>query len=493
MAITTITTNQATRQGLDGDDILFLAAGVSVATTTLDAIESNSFSDDNIRLTIEGSVFGADAGIDLVGSTTSASTGFGNHLVSIGAAGSVTGAGNHGIEMLGQGNDLINHGSVLSLFDGGAALFQNGDDASIRNHGSMSGDFGILLLGDGDSSDIVNTGIISGHTAAIRASGQSVNLVNSGTISVANGTGGAEAIDILNGSSSPNYITNTGTIIGDISGALDQSLNLTNSGTITGLAELSNQADVFDGRGGTVHGQIAGLGGNDTYIVDDASITIWESAHNGTDAVWSEVDFSISLHIENLILLGASDLKGVGNHGSNALTGNSGNNRLDGSSGDDRLWGGLGDDDLRGQKHKDTLIGGEGNDILRGGGGGDKLNGGEGTDILIGGSGRDRLTGGEDADIFRFNSASDTPDSKFADTIQDFTQGEDRADLTQMTTGTLDFIGGAAFSGTGTGEVRFASNGTNTLVRVDVDGDGTADARIIFAGLTSVSDSDFLL
>lgn len=493
MAITTITTNQTTRQGLDGDDILFLAAGVSVATTTSDGIESNSFTDDNIRLTIEGTVFGADAGIDLIGSTTSLSTGFGNHLVNIGAEGSVTGAGNHGIAMLGQDNQLINHGSVLSLFDGGAALFQNGDDASIRNHGSLSGDFGILLLGDGDSSDIINTGVISGYTSAIRASGQSVNLVNSGTISVASGTGGADAIDILNGSSSPNYITNTGTIIGDISGALDQSLNVTNSGTITGRVELSNQADIFDGRGGTVQGPVWGLGGNDTYIVDDSSVTIWETAFNGNDTVRSTVDFSIRLYIENLVLLGGADLNGAGNHGSNVLTGNSGNNRLDGWSGDDRLWGGLGDDDLRGQKHKDTLIGGEGNDILRGGGGGDKLNGGEGNDILIGGSGRDRLLGGEDSDIFRFYSASQTPDSKFADTIQDFTQGEDLADLTRMTPGTLDFIGGAAFSGTGTGEVRFTTDGTDTRVRIDVDGDGTADARIIFAGLTSVSDSDFLL
>lgn len=493
MAVITITANQTIRQLVDKDDILFLDAGVSIATTTQDGIETGGFDDDNVRLMIEGSVFGANAGIDLVGSTTTMSTGFGNHSVHVGKTGSVTGAGKHGIEMLGQDNELVNDGSVVSLFDGGAALYQSGDDASIQNHGSMSGDFGILLLGDGDSSDIVNTGVISGRTAAIRASGQSINLVNTGTITVAKGSGGGEAIDILNGSSSPNYITNTGTIVGDISGALDQSLDLINSGTITGLVELSNQSDTFDGRGGTVNGAIAGLGGDDVYIVDDATITIWESSQGGTDTVRSTVDFRLTEFVENLTLLGSSDLSGTGNSGSNRINGNDGDNRLNGGSGDDTLWGSVGDDDLRGGRHNDTLYGGEDNDVLRGNGGADELNGGDGDDILIGGGGRDRLRGGEDADVFRFNTAAQTPNSNKADIILDFVQGEDLVDLTRMSTDTLDFIGGASFSGAGAGEVRFTTNANKTLVRVDVDGDGTADARIVFVGMTSVSESDFLL
>ena len=493
MAVITITANQTIRQLVDKDDILFLAAGVSIATTAQDGIETGGFDDDNVRLMIEGSVFGADAGIDLIGSTTSVSTGFGNHSVHVGKTGSVTGAGKHGIEMLGQDNELVNDGSIVSLFDGGAALFQNGDDASIQNHGTMSGDFGLLLLGDGDSSDIVNTGVMSGRTAAIRASGQSINLVNTGTITVAKGSGGGEAIDILNGSSSPNYITNTGTIVGDISGALDQSLDLVNSGYINGLVELSNQADMFDGRGGTVNGAVAGLGGDDIYIVDDATITIWESAHGGTDTVRSSVDFRLAEFVEDLTLLGASDLSGTGNFGSNRIIGNDGDNRLNGGSGDDTLLGGVGDDDLRGGRHDDRLTGGEGNDILRGNGGADELNGGDGDDILIGGGGRDRLRGGEDSDVFRFNSAAQTPNTNRANFILDFTKGEDLVDLTRMSTDTLDFIGGAGFSGSGAGELRFTTNGSKTQVRIDVDGDGSADARIVFVGMTSVAESDFLL
>jgi Ca2+-binding RTX toxin-like protein len=71
----------------------------------------------------------------------------------------------------------------------------------------------------------------------------------------------------------------------------------------------------------------------------------------------------------------------------------------------------------------DTLNGGAGNDLLVGAPGADILNGGTGNDVLIGGYGRDTLSGGAGADIFVFNAPLN---AAHADTITDFTVGEDK-------------------------------------------------------------------
>ena len=57
----------------------------------------------------------------------------------------------------------------------------------------------------------------------------------------------------------------------------------------------------------------------------------------------------------------------------------------------------------------------------------------------------------------------------------------------------LTLIGGAAFSGLGQGEVRLNVAGGNTIVRVDVQGDGTADMRIVVEGAAAMDLFDFVL
>lgn len=68
------------------------------------------------------------------------------------------------------------------------------------------------------------------------------------------------------------------------------------------------------------------------------------------------------------------------------------------------------------------LFGEDGNDTIEGSGGSDKINGGLGQDILIGGSG---------ADSFDFSSLSDSSISSM-DKIEDFEQGLDKIDLSQI-------------------------------------------------------------
>lgn len=151
----------------------------------------------------------------------------------------------------------------------------------------------------------------------------------------------------------------------------------------------------------------------------------------------------------------------LGQEGDDTLFGENGNDRIDGGAFDDRLfggagldhiWGGTGRDALFGGRHADTLDGGRATDTLYGGGGSDLLSGGigndtvfgrggydtlfggpnddslfggRGNDILDGGRGQDWMEGGQGADLFIVVGTAD-------DTIADFTQGEDRIDLSAV-------------------------------------------------------------
>lgn len=111
----------------------------------------------------------------------------------------------------------------------------------------------------------------------------------------------------------------------------------------------------FDGGGGA--DSMAGLGGNDTYVVDDGDDFISEEAvgSDGTDTVRSWINYFLGINLENLVLLGGGAINGTGNTSDNVITGNSGANTLDGDGGNDSLEGGA---------SADTLVGGAGNDTF---------------------------------------------------------------------------------------------------------------------------------
>ena len=106
------------------------------------------------------------------------------------------------------------------------------------------------------------------------------------------------------------------------------------------------------------------------------------------------------------------------------LTGDAGDNILSGNSGDDKLTGGDGHDDLTGGKGDDTLNGDAGNDFLSGSTGLNQLYGGAGNDIVRVGGGNDYARGGAGADTFDW-----IPTAAEISRIYDFTQGEDRVEI----------------------------------------------------------------
>jgi type VI protein secretion system component Hcp/Ca2+-binding RTX toxin-like protein len=186
----------------------------------------------------------------------------------------------------------------------------------------------------------------------------------------------------------------------------------------------SASANLLNGLGGA--DTMAGGLGNDVYFADDALDFVVENAGEGSDAVFSTVDYTLAANVETLVLQGAAGLKGTGNNLDNAIYGNSGNNTLDGGTGADALFGGTGDDtyfvdvgdwvaenpgegrdtifasihyvlptnveNLVLQGDATTPLQGYGNElvnILTGSAGGNLLDGQGGADIMAGGLGND--------------------------------------------------------------------------------------------------------
>jgi parallel beta-helix repeat protein len=161
---------------------------------------------------------------------------------------------------------------------------------------------------------------------------------------------------------------------------------------------------------------------------------------------------------------------------------------LNGGNGHDYIEGGGGDDVLRGKNGNDVLIGGDGNDQLFGGNGDDVLFGGMGTDILHGGRGKD---------TFVFTNIAESRPGQGRDSIEDFTQGEDKIDVSRIDAiagGSNDafvFIGTAAF--TAAGQLRQFESGKGIIVEGDVTGDGKADFQIAVQTQVALTHEDFIL
>ena len=135
------------------------------------------------------------------------------------------------------------------------------------------------------------------------------------------------------------------------------------------------------------------------------------------------------------------------------------------------------------------------------------ITGNAGVNILTGGGGVDRLTGGLGRDTFDFNAKTDSgATSTTRDVVLDFTQGEDRIDLSTIdANGALagdafEFLAnaGSAFTGKA-GQLAFVivdATGTasdRTVIQADMDGNKVADFQIELKGLYTLTSADFVL
>ncbi|ASP23209.1 alginate lyase 7 (plasmid) [Antarctobacter heliothermus] len=241
--------------------------------------------------------------------------------------------------------------------------------------------------------------------------------------------------------------------------------------------------------GGEGNDQFRGDAGDDVFIGGEGIDTV--IFQGATDTIVNLTTMALQntghgmdrfVGIQN-VTSGLGNDKLYGNGAANALTGRGGNDVLVGQGGNDTLIGNEGDDTIDGGTGADQIVGGSGNDVLRGEGGNDQLSGGTGMDFL---------TGGSDADTFVFASVGDAGIGATRDQILDFEKGVDQIDLTDMVPGTFEFRGTKAFSPSGNAELRlFETSNGSTIVQLDVNGDGTADAEIRVADVTGLTVNDF--
>lgn len=151
----------------------------------------------------------------------------------------------------------------------------------------------------------------------------------------------------------------------------------------------------------------------------------------------------------------------------------------------------------------DSLTGGATANVIDGKAGNDIIGGGAGNDTIIGGLGYDTLTGGSGNDVFTFRSAAEIGARPGArDVVSDFTQGQDKIDLSVIDAnsnlaGNQDFTFVTANNGSFTktaGEIAWRTDAaTNrTIVQGDLNGDGVHDFELELKGTVSLKASDFV-
>ena len=92
--------------------------------------------------------------------------------------------------------------------------------------------------------------------------------------------------------------------------------------------------------------EMAGKGGDDTYVINHAGDVVIEAENAGYDTILASVSHAVGAgqHVEVLTLTGTASIDATGNELANLLNGNAGNNSLDGGVGADTMTGGAGDD-----------------------------------------------------------------------------------------------------------------------------------------------------
>lgn len=291
-----------------------------------------------------------------------------------------------------------------------------------------------------------------------------------------NGTGGADTIDGGTGNDSLNGSGGNDTMMGG-AGTFNDSLNggagadsivggAGNDQLSGGLDNDTLQGDDGNDRldGGAGADSLVGGVGNDVYIVDSALDAILERPGEGTDIVYTTVNYTLSAAIESISLSGVGNISATGNDENNVMTGNAGNNGLNGGAGNDSIDGGAGTDTMAGGLGNDVFtvdntadvvveqdgegtdqirstvtftlgafvenllltgtaaVDGTGNDLdnvlagntaanrLTGGLGNDSIDGSLGSDTVDGGEGNDSLLGGNDGDLLLGGTGSDRLD-----------------------------------------------------------------------------------
>ena len=431
---------------------------------------------ENLELTGTADIDGTGNALD------NTITGNGGNNVIDGAAGTDTMAG-------GAGND------TYVVDNAGDAVVENAEEGTDTVQANLSYTLGehvenLVLTG---AFDIDGTGNALSNSIAGN-SGANILDGGAGADSLAGGAGDdTYIVDDSADVATENVDEGTDHVLSSATytlGANIENLTLTGSADIDGTGnELANVITSNSGLN-----TLAGLGGDDTYIVDGTDDIVVENADEGVDTVQASATYALSANVENLILTGSADIDGTGNALANEITGNDGANVIDGGAGIDTMAGGAGNDtyivdntgdvvieaanegtdivyssasytlsanvenltltgsadiDATGNALDNILVGNTGNNGLFGLGGNDSLTGNQGNDLLDGGTGADGMAGNAGDDTYVVDNAGDAVTENADegnDTVQaniTYTLGENVENLILTGTGNINGTGNA--------------------------------------------------
>jgi len=239
-----------------------------------------------------------------------------------------------------------------------------------------------------------------------------------------------------------------------------------------------NGADtIYAGSGNDYVGVDDNLG--DTVHLGEGNDTFYSSGTSADDLVYGDAG------TDTINAYGGEDVV-YGGVDADTIDGGADDDTLYGDAGEDYIWGGTGNDTIYGGEDDDTLDGADDSDTLYGGAGEDDLFGNYGDDILYGEGGDDILRGWAGADTFVFK-ASDVGNG--VDTITDFQEWNgDILDLSAILSSSYDPLTDAI-----TDFVEITDNGTNSFLKVDVDGGANSFVQIaILNNATGLTDEEAL-
>ena len=366
-----------------------------------------------------------------------------NITVTNASTGTITGRNGSGVGSVATAT-VTNFGTITGNFSNSAGSDVNGTTVNASNGGGPDG----ILDGDGDGIDVDgmvtvnNFGLIEGTGAGGSGSDGRLNTAEG----IAAGGGTITNSGMIRGAGLGILIDNSQT------GPAPFSLNVTNTGTITGTSSFGirivglqqdrvENAGTISGGGGVA---IALSEGDDTLVLRQGSVinglSDGEAGGDTLDySMWTLTGVSVDFAAGTATGTGgvARFERVLGSAQNDTLTGGAIREFFQGGAGDDVIDGGLGvdaalytlatkgvyvallavgpqdtqgagtdtlisieslfgsdfNDTLGGDAEANLLIGGSGNDQLFGDGGDDTLNGDSGDDTLYGGTGNDTMNG----------------------------------------------------------------------------------------------------
>jgi len=288
------------------------------------------------------------------------------------------------------------------------------------------------------------------------------------------------------GNTITNYIgTAAGTIMGKIqTGGGNDVIDNTKNGVIMGGVYMGGGTNAF--KGGTGAEQVHYQGGVDTDTMGAGNDTVYFDHAQSSG-------FSLDGGTAGNDMLDFRGLDGSTGINLNMATNSLSIGAVTGTvTNFETVWG---------SAYSDTIVGTNGNDVIHGG---------KGSDVITGGSGGDQLWGdaGHSDDTFKFTALTDSTATHLTgtnvtrDVIYGFAEhsagGTDHIEFTGAITSAL--VGSvtlatanADFTNTGHAQVHTIQAGNQTIVELDVTGDGKADMSIALDGTHYLALSDFVV